>query len=59
MEIKNKISKLFGQHAYAVKSATNDTITIVNPHDSSIELTFNKDDLLNLDGVGIQAYNLK
>ena len=58
-DINNNEIELDSTHAYAVKTATNDTITIVNPHDSSIELTFNKDDLLNLDGVGIQAYNLK
>ena len=58
LDINNKEIELIASHAYAVKSATNDTITIVNPHDSSVQLTFNKDDLLNLDGLDFQAYYL-
>ena len=42
----NKV-KLVGNHAYSVKYATTDTVTVVNPWDTSKEITLSRDVFLN------------
>ena len=43
---EGKIATLYSEHSYAVKSADENTVTIVNPHDSSKNITLTKDSFL-------------
>lgn len=47
-DVNGQDIELYSKHAYAIKSATRDTITFVNPHDTSEDIVMYIDDLKNI-----------
>lgn len=46
-DVNGKKVNLYGPHAYAVKSADDETVTITNPHDSSKDIVLSRKTFLN------------
>lgn len=50
---------LYANHAYAVSGNDDGTVTLINPHDTSEELTFNREDLHNLPTYKFQGFDIE
>ena len=49
---------LGSNHAYSVIDSNNDTVTLVNPWDTSEEITINKEELFSLDSFKVYSPNV-